>query len=499
MSENSPATDQGIPPPTESPEKTEEAPVEVSVRRRRLSVSVGDDNRGLFRAGLATLVVAVIYFVYSAKVENIFHLYLGLAIIILAAVPGLLWAQGSDNGFPVFEVFMLTCANTYAIPLLTGHEKLVLYDDGVLTQAALAIISFQVVAMLAFYLIKALPKTTHFWTEEMISEEKSRFLAYGMSVTTVYTFVSLFFRVIPAGIEGPARAVFFGIGIACTFITCRKWGQGTLQKNDRAFFTFNLILQVIMLTSSLFLVGGISILVLGLLGYVAGSRRLPYLALIIFVPIFALLHNGKSQMRAKHWDIGSTRIGIQDLPGFFTEWITYGLETEGKKEADTTAKLLERTSLFHIMCLVISQTPEKQPYLFGASYGPIPSQLIPRFFWPDKPTAHISTSMLAVYYGLQSAEDTKKTTIGFGMLTEAYANFGVGGIMGLGFFLGFLFKKLSRWALNSPTLSYGGILLVMLMAWSFQVELTMAIWISSFLQACIAMLGIPLLLRSFIG
>jgi len=38
-----------------------------------------------------------------------------------------------------------------------------------------------------------------------------------------------------------------------------------------------------------------------------------------------------------------------------------------------------------------------------------------------------------------------------------------------------------------------------LMAWSFQSELTMAAWISSFYQACIAVIGVPFVLRNFIG
>lgn len=490
-------TAEAIPaPPTD-----EQAQLEALVRRRRrLSVGVGEDNQGLFRAGLGAVAVIIFYLVYTANLEEVIHLYLGVAIIILAAVPGLIWSRGSDNGFPVFEVFMLTCANTYALPLLTGHEKLVLYDSSVITNAALSIVAFQVVAISTYFLVKARPKNTPFWSEEMISEEHSRFLAYGMTLTTAYTIVAGFFNVIPAGIEGPARAVFFGIGIACTFITCRKWGLGTLKANDKSFFVFNLIVQVIMLTASLFLVGGISILVLGLLGYVAGSRRLPYAVILVLLPIIGLLHNGKSEMRSKHWNTVGERTQLTDLPAFFTEWIGYGWPSEEKKQVDsTTAKLLERTSLFHIMCLVVSVTPEKQPYLFGKSYGPIPGQFIPRFFWPDKPQAHVSTSMLGIYYGLQSAEDTKKTTIGFGMITEAYANFGLPGIMVLGFLIGMIFKKLGRWALNSPTLSYGGILLVMLMAWSFQVELTMAIWLSSLFQACVAMLGIPLAIRSVFG
>ena len=469
---------------------------EVVVRSRRLAVGL-DTNLNLFYTGLISLGLAASYYAYNAKVEEALHLYLGELILIVAAIPCLLWARRKDSAFPVFEVFMLTCANTYAVPLLTGHQGLALYDDTVITRAAIAVLVFQAAAIITFIKVHARPKATRFWAEEMISEENSRFLAYGMVLTTAYTITAAFFDLFPHDLDGPMRAVFFGIGIACTFITCRKWGQGTLKRPDRIFFSINMVLQVIVLTSSLFLVNSISIIVLAILGYVSGSRRLPWAILIPMVPILGLLHNGKAEMRVKYWEEGKKQLTLSELPEFYSEWVKFGWPSAEKTESNATAKLLERTSLFHMMCLVVSITPEKQDYLYGKTYTHIPGQLVPRFFWPDKPFAHISTYLLCVYYGLQTEEETKKTTIGFGMLTEAFANFGFAGMFTLGVLIGFSLKKLSTWGAESPTLSYGGLLLVLLMAWSFQVELTMSIWISSLFQAVIAVLGVPLGLRSF--
>ena len=468
----------------------------VVVRRRRLVVEL-ETNLNLFYTGLIGLALATSYYAYTAKIEEAIHLYLGEMILIVAAIPCLLWARRKDSAFPVFEVFMLTCANTYAIPLLTGHQGLALYDDTVITRAAVTVLVFQAAAIITFIKVNARPKTTRFWAEEMISEKNSRFLAYGMVLTTAYTIAAAFFDLFPHELDGPLRAIFFGIGIACTFITCRKWGQDTLKRPDKIFFAINMAVQVIVLTSSLFLVNSISVVVLAILGFVSGSRRLPWVVLIPMVPILGLLHNGKSEMRMQYWEEGKRKITLSELPQFYSEWVGYGWPTEEKKESNATAKLLERTSLFHMMCLVVSITPDKQDYLYGETYTHIPGQLIPRFFWPNKPLAHISTYRLCVYYGLQSEEETKKTTIGFGMLTEAYANFGIPGMIALGMFIGYGLKKVSGWGAESPTLSYGGLLLVLLMAWSFQVELTMSIWISSMFQAIVAVLGVPMGLRSF--
>jgi len=91
-----------------------------------------------------------------------------------------------------------------------------------------------------------------------------------------------------------------------------------------------------------------------------------------------------------------------------------------------------------------------------------------------------------------------RTTIGFGLLAEAYANFGFLGLAGLGVFFGFILKKAQCWAAESPMLSGGGLLIVILLAWSFQTEFTLSMWLASFYQASIAILVVPYVLRTFI-
>ena len=153
----------------------------------------------------------------------------------------------------------------------------------------------------------------------------------------------------------------------------------------------------------------------------------------------------------------------------------------------------------HLLCLIIEYTPGRQDYLYGKTYSYVLPQLIPRFFWHDKPRSHVATYALAIYYGLQREEDTATTTIAFGLVTEAYANFGLLGALLLGVFWGFWLKKLQIWSTFSPMFSFAGLLMVLLTAWAFNAELTLAAWVSSLQQAVIAVLGIPLFIRSFFG
>jgi hypothetical protein len=461
-------------------------------------------DQRMFKVGLGLVAAMAFYFVYQWRSENIIHLYQGLLIFILAALPSLLWAKRGDGSFPLMEVFMLTTFNTYAVPLLTGHESLVLYSDEVITSAANVILVYQVAAIATFYIIRGQPKRTSFWVDEIVSEGVGKFLTYGLAATTVYAFASTFlhdavFAHLPAESEGILRAAFFGLGIICTFIICRRWGLGLLKQGERVFLVANLVIQFFVQSASLLLIVGISTIVLALLGYISGSRKMPVVALGIIVAVVAVLHNGKSAMREKYWAADAKGITFTGLPAYYVEWVRYGLQRDETSQRNTAAKLFDRTSLFQIICLVVDRTPSRQPYLGGETYAHIPGQFIPRFFWPDKPVAHESTYRLSLYYGLQTEEDTKATTIGFGMVSEAYANFGFIGVGLIGCLFGLVFKKVSVWTRFSPMLSYGGLILVLLMAWSFQTELTLSIWLSSLFQACVAVLLTPFVLRNFIS
>src|ERR1700750_2056183 len=108
--------------------------------------------------------------------------------------------------------------------------------------------------------------------------------------------------------------------------------------------------------------------------------------------------------------------------------------------------MIERTSLMHILCLIASYTPERQDYLYGSTYVHVLPQLVPRVFWPEKPRAHIATFEPIIYYGAAPGEDTNATTIAFGLVAEAYANFGIAGGVMLGVFWGFVLKKCQIWS-----------------------------------------------------
>jgi hypothetical protein len=463
------------------------------------------EERGktLFNTSLALLAGALAYLAYHAQVYETLHLYQGLVIFTLSFVPGLMWAKSGGSRFPVFEPIMLLCANAYAIPLLNGHEQLLQYHPDVISKAGWAVILYQVTAISVYQITRGRPGEGSFWNQEILGRQVEKFVIYGLVLSSSYVGVSTFTHWIPPEFESILRAAFFGMGILCTFISCQRWGRGELTGSDKAVIVCTLVPQMIFQTIGLLLIDSLSLLGIALLGYLSGGKRVPWVLMLAAFSLLAILHSGKSQMREKYWEQMAPSPTITELPAFYREWIGYGLQKAsdrgGVKEASNGSKLLERTSLIHILCLVVNYSPDRQPFLNGETYGYVLPQLVPRILWPEKPRSHIATYRLAVYYGLQDEDATNATTIAFGMLAEAYANFGLIGSVLLGIFWGFSLKKLQLLSWHSPMFSLAGLMMILLTAWSFGSEFTMAAWISSLYQAMIVVLGVPLVLRKIFG
>jgi hypothetical protein len=455
-------------------------------------------GRKLFLTASALLSVTLAYLAYKAEVSDILHLYLGLIMYALAAVPALLWARSGGSRFPVFETILILTANAYAMPVLNAREQLAAYSADVITRASVAVILYQLTAILTYLSVKGVPGRSRFWRESLITNQVEKLIVYGLITSTTYIWMENFTTWIPSDVASILRAVFYGVGILCTFVSTQRWGRGELNQTEKTVLLCTLIPQLIFMAVSLILIQSISLIGIALLGYLSGGKRIPWLVLILTFGIIAVLHTGKTQMRAKYWDQHLPSPTMGQLPAYFVEWAEYGLApTSGGKTV--SQKMLERTSLMHILCLIVDYTPARQDYLYGKTYSYVLPQLVPRLLWPDKPRSHIATYELSKYYGLQAEEDTATTTIAFGLLTEAYANFGLFGAFLLGLFWGYWLKKLQIYSTFSPMFSFAGLLMVLLTAWAFSAELTMAAWVSSLEQAVVVVLGVPLVLRSFFG
>jgi len=456
----------------------------------------------LYRLGLVGLIVGCVWLYLQSPLKDPLLIGCGIGIVVLSAWPMLEWARHLRPWFPVFEILMLTTINFYALPLLAGHPEVLAFSDTVTWQAAAGVLIFQAAAIAGFTLNRWRPVARSWLTEPLLADRLLRHAQTGLWLNTLYLVIANFTDLLGGQFEGTYHAIFTGLGIVSIFLQFRRWGAGGLATAEKIIISANLAVQIILLFSGLYLIQGMSFFILGMIGYVTASRRVPIVAIVAAVAVTAVLHNGKSAMREQYWEQDQPAPRLTDLPAFFTQWVRFGLastQQEAKKNRSLTANLVERASLFQMLCLVINRVPDHEPYLYGESYIDIPAVLVPRFVWPDKPSSLQANVRLALYFGLVDEDSALKVSIAFGQLAESYVNFGLVGLGLFGAAIGVGYKFVCTLSTGASQLSAIGLFVILLTAWSFQNEMVAATWVSSLFQASVVVLGIPLGFRQFFG
>ena len=467
--------------------------VETQLRARRLAVT-----------GFAALAIGAVWFWFSSPWQSASVNLLTIAICLAGLSPILFWLRRNDMAYPLAEVLQLTLIPFYAIPLLSEHEAVARYPEDVISKAAFLVLVFQVCCQFGSFVANRTyhsPRHSAWWSDELVSDANLKFSTYTLISTTAWLFFSSFTDIVPPELVGTLRAIFFGIGTLSTFIQARMWGSNQLTPGQKSLLIINVLLQVLLTSLGLLLVTGIIILLLALVGYFSSARRIPWLAIALALPAVAILHNGKHAMREIYWGEYAHKVQVIDVPRFYSEWVGYGLQAGGGKAAangdpSTTSSLFQRASLIQIVCYAVETVPDRTGYLDGATYSYILPQIIPRFLWPSKPSPNDSVKVLSVRLGILSAEEAESTSIGYGLISESYVNLGLYGTALLGVALGWALRRVALGTSMCNTLSVGGIFRILCLAWCLNTETTLAVWLSSFYQACISIFFPLFLLRS---
>ncbi len=95
---------------------------------------------------------------------------------------------------------------------------------------------------------------------------------------------------------------------------------------------------------------------------------------------------------------------------------------------------------------------------------------------------------MSQHYGLQSVSDQDNTMIGWGLIAEGYANFGLAGIAGVAAAIGVFLALATRMTVGAPNLSLQNFLGILIMVISLQTELTMVVLVTAILQSAASLL-----------
>jgi hypothetical protein len=445
-----------------------------------------------------TVAIALFCFIMTQKAD-IIDIFCAIAISIFALIPSYLWCKNTAKGLPMYPLLALSFIFTHALPLVSKHPMIALYPPGAHFQAATTVVMFLVVGLFTWLpWVKKIPTPPIRYYALAPQTGEILFLIILFLGIIYYSFLNtnLIFTLLGSGGLALLRGFILGLNILGIFTLSFRLGQKQIYGYKAKIFIGLTIIYLLCNMANLYLVGAITTASLGIIGFTVGSRQFPWKALVITILIVSLLNLGKAEMRARYWFQGSESVRLMpwEYPSFYMEWVNTSLKNLGgdrpntiQPEQDKGHSLAERASLMHMLLFIQYASPRYIPYLSGETYKIIPQLLVPRFLNPNKLRGGEGNHILSITYGLQSYEATKVTSIGWGLLQEAYANFGFIGCIGLALFLGSLYGWVTRWCMTTDLFSFRSLLAILITNTSFQTEWTAGSFISVLFQGSVCL------------
>ena len=442
------------------------------------------------------LVVSILATAHPQNVESAF----GAAMIIAAGcLPSAIWTLKRLGGLPVFPVFATTHIWAFGLPLLYEHPIVIRFDPESQLFAAMSVTGFLLLATLVWHQMRLRPAKLRRRCLSLESHTAETVFLIVLGVGIVFTIaVNGWWLGALSEVYSIVRAVMLSLEALACFVLSYRLGSRELGLGQASMFKVLLLGNLVVSLPTLYLVGAISLIAIAILGYVSASGKIPWISIIVAALIGSFLHAGKGDMREQYWgEVEEGAIQPWDYPVFFGKWISSSVDAlfgDIPDEDEKASSIVERSSLMQLLLYEQLVSPDQVSFMWGETYVVVPQLLIPRILYPNKPESHIGTHLLNIHYGLQTEEESEHTTIGFGLLNESYANFGLVGMAMLAVALGAFYGYVERLALSVPLLSLRGLFVVLVACYSFQVEYAAGVWVSALFQATIALLALAVFL-----
>jgi hypothetical protein len=389
-----------------------------------------------------------------------------LCVTVPALLPVFLWVNYGAFGIPVLPVVAVLYYLYYALPLVVG-DTLRIYKASELIWATLSVGYFLVAASLAAWpFLGAVRRRTgpspgngvtrfarsikqRSLRNISLADDLYRLIFLGLTAGVVFNAAAATGKLgLLGNLVGAVRACVFPLTYVACYLTGYARGAGLLAGQRWLFACSAFLALTVFSMSNLFLVGGAMNVAAIMLGYILATKRLPWFGLTMIFVVLSIFNAGKYSVREAYWARNSQTVqdaSLMQVPGMLADWFVEGISSIGSAAARArNPSLLERTSLLHMVLAVQEATPKVIPYLEGETYAMLPEMLVPRFVDPEKTESQAVLNLLSVRYGRENVEDTAKTTIGWGMVSEAYANFGDLGVAAAGAVFGVLCGLLMR-------------------------------------------------------
>jgi hypothetical protein len=454
------------------------------------------NRRKLLRAFWLVALGLFVFELFWSETSSLVTNFGAILITAAALLPCYLWCSGRAQGIPIFPLFALTFIWTHALPLVSKHPKVVTYSIKSHLFASCTVGGFLLLGtFIWFQFVKSAPPPAKSY-RALGNQKGDAFFLWVLATGVLFNMYLIggwFF--LDGGIFSIIRGAILGLTGLATFVLAHKLGTQELTKGQASLFLFLLLAYMITNAVGLLLVGAATTFLVAAIAYTIGRKKIPVFTIVIVLVCLSLLHLGKGEMRAKYW--GHAYVQPWEYPALYAEWANHTLDDLNRddlRESKQKQSFLERSSVIHLLLLAQDKSPDTLPFLNGQTYAILPQLLIPRIFNADKIRSHEGTYILNIHYGLQTRQDTYTTTIGWGLLAESYANFGLLGCAGLAVVVGVAYGQSTRWSINMPILCDRFLFAVLMMTFAFQTEWTAGVYVAALFQSSTVLGGIVVFL-----
>lgn len=445
------------------------------------------------------------------------------SFMLIASGSLLVWSlwRTAGVGLPIVPMLALQNLIAYGLPIIVSNESVMGYRPTDMTSAGTEVFVFSAALAVSWRLgmqFFSASSTRSYALRGFEGRNLGRLvrIAFGLAGTaTLYALLGSLglldrvFSALPQGSYSIVSALVSAASACGFFLAAMVLGKGGMTGLQPAVFWLMLAFNCYISATSLLLSSSVTYIISVFVGLFWSTGRVPWRYLVIVSSAFAFLNLGKIEMREHYWSLEegepATIITLADTPEYYQEWIaaSYGAllgAEDTSRSASMTAlsgrgqdvksgqSLLNRiNSLQNILFVIDAMQSNRIPPLGGATYALIPPLMLPRVFWPEKPRTHAGQILLNVHFGRQDIRSTFQTYIAWGLIAEAYGNFGpITGSALIGVILGFLLAWLEKFTAPKLLLSLEGFLaFALLLGIANSSEMVASILVTSLFQSLV--------------
>lgn len=436
--------------------------------------------------------VLVAVMLYTGREDDPGVVAAAMLLAIVAVYPLYFWLLGWSHGLPIWPVFALVNGTFAALPMVQNPETLDSYTSGEIIVGGFTLMGFIILGTVVWLALTGRKRQVPERVLMVSREHSDRYLFAFIAAGLFFQLNFLFWWInLPGNTLSIVRGITMSLNYLGIFVLAFYAGRKMLSRGQEILLLAMASATVLAAAATLILATAIVPVAMILLGYALGSGKIPWKGIFTVFVLAALLHPGKFAMRDLYWGEERPQLTLLAMPLYFGDWLGYGLEEVGimksanrnvdKPEAST---LFERAGNIHMLLLVQRKSPNEVPFLGGITYEPIPRLLIPRIIDDKKGISHAGNVLLTVNYGVQTIEQTQTTSIYWGLIPEAYANFGYMGVAGLALVLGLFYGYVTNLTVGVPLTSLRFVLGLLIMGAATKAD-TMGVFITSQFQGVV--------------